>query len=144
MTTLAKSNCLDLVHVINSSLTKQVAWLFKVRFIWKLLPSPPSMTLWIVTQMTRNHSVILAKCVGQHVWPFPQLHLMSDSERSPPLETEDRTRFSHFMYKDLRDSSLSARGATQQIQNSHRYRTRNYKWNLEIKLKRLIEFVFQI
>lgn len=41
------------------------------------------------------------KCIGQHVWPFLQLHLMSDSERSPPLETEDRTHFSYFMHKDL-------------------------------------------
>lgn len=29
MTALAKSNCLDLVHVINSSLTKQVALAFQ-------------------------------------------------------------------------------------------------------------------
>lgn len=39
----------------------------------------------------------------------------SDSERNLQLETEDRTHFSYFIYKDLRESGLSKRAAAQQI-----------------------------
>lgn len=39
---------------------------------------------------------------------------MSSSERSPGWETEDRTQFSYFMYKDLGESTLPTTRAAEE------------------------------
>lgn len=96
-----------------------------MRVNWKIpelsfcqLPVSPLLMSWhfqIVTHITGNHSVLLVECVGQHVWPFLRLRW---NERFRELETEDRTQFSHFMYKEIRGPALCTRGAADSSGNT--------------------------